>query len=149
MVWAGISVLGRTEIVFVRGKMNSESYQAILEQFLIPFLERWPRLELTFQQDDAGVHVSASTRQWLEAKNLPILDWPAKSPDLSPIENVWSMLVKRVYREKRQFNCISDLKKVIIEEWKQIDQNQIASLIGTMNKRLIEVIANGCGLTHY
>ena len=95
------------------------------------------------------MHVSASTRQWLEAKNLPILDWPAKSPDLSPIENVWSMLVKRVYREKRQFNCISDLKKVIIEEWKQIDQNQIASLIGTMNKRLIEVIANGGGLTHY
>ena len=55
-----------------------------------------------------------------------------------------------VYIEKkRQFNCISDLKKVIIEEWKQIDQNQIASLIGTMNKRLIEVIANGGGLTHY
>ena len=101
MVWAGISVLGRTEIVFVRGKMNSESYQTILEQFLIPFLERWPRLELTFQQDNASVHVSASTRQWLEAKNLPILDWPAKSPDLSPRENVWSMLVKRVYREKK------------------------------------------------
>ena len=58
------------------------------------------------------------------------------------------MLVKRVYREKRQFNCISDPKKVIIEEWKQIDQNQIASLIGTMNKRLIKVIANGGGLTH-
>ena len=149
MVWAGISTLGRTDIAFVRGKMNFEGYQAILEQFLFPFLEKWPSLEHIFQQDNASVHVSSSTRKWLEAKDLPILDWPAKSPDLSPIENVWSMLVRGVYRNGRQFSNISELKKAIKEEWDNLDQNKITSLILTMNKRLIEVISkHGC-LTDY
>lgn len=149
MVWAGISTLGRTQIVFVRGKMNSEGYQEILENFLIPFMDRWPHLELVFQQDNASVHVSTSTRQWFASKNLPLLEWPAKSPDLSPIENVWSMLARAVYANGRQFNTIIDLKKAIIEEWERLDQNKIRELIGTMNKRLIEVIAKNGGITHY
>ena len=71
MAWAGISMLGRTDIAFVRGNMNSEGYQAIMEQFLLPFLDRWPSLEHVFQQDNASVHVSAFTYTWLEAKNCP------------------------------------------------------------------------------
>ena len=149
MVWAGISTLGRTQIVFVRGKMNSEGYQEILENFLIPFMDRWPHLELVFQRDNASVHVSTPTRQWFASKNLPLLEWPAKSPDLSPIENVRSMLARAVYANGRQFNTIIDLKKAIIEEWERLDQNKIRELIGTMNKRLIKVIAKNGGITHY
>lgn len=149
MVWAGVSKLGRTSIVFVRGKMNSEGYQNILENFLLPFLDRWPHLEHIFQQDNASVHASASTRQWLETHNIATLPWPAKSPDLSPIENVWAMLVRAVYREKRQFGTVNELKKAIEEEWNQLDQNKLAELIDTMNKRLIEVISNKGGVTHY
>ena len=116
---------------------------------MIPFLERWPNLEHTFQQDNASVHISASTRRWFEAKNLPILKWPAKSPDLSPIENVWSILVRRVYQNGRQFDNVSDLKKAISQEWAQINQIELENLIGTMNKRLIEVISKGGDMTHY
>ena len=129
--------------------MNSERYQAILEQFLLSFRDRWPSLEHVFQQDNASVHVLASTRTWLEAKKLPILSWPAKSLDLSPIENAWSQLVRHVYRDGRQFNNVIELKKAISEEWDKIDQTYLANLIGTMNKRLIEVISNRGDVTHY
>lgn len=149
MVWAGISSFGRTPIVFVRGRMNSECYQVILENFLLPFLDRWPHLEHTFQQDNASVHVSATSRQWFESHNIPTLPWPAKSPDLSPIENVWAMLVRGVYRDGRQFENVSDLKKAISEEWERLDQNKLAELIGTMNKRLIEVISLKGSITNY
>ena len=111
MVWAGISSFGRTQIAFVRGKMNSESYQAIFENFLLPFLDQWPHLDHTFQQDNANVQVSASTHAWFQGRNLPLLDWPAKSPDLSPIENVWALLVRAVYSNGRQFNNIIEFKK--------------------------------------
>ena len=149
MVWAGISSFGRTQIAFVRGKMNSESYQAILENFLLTFLDQWPHLDHTFQQDNASVHVSASTCAWFQGRNLPLLDWPAKSPDFSPIENVWALLVRAVYSNEKQFNNIIELKNAIKEEWGKLDQNRVSQLIGTMNKRLIEVISNKGGPTHY
>ena len=59
------------------------------------------------------------------------------------------MLVRAVYREKRQFGTVNELKKAIEEEWNQLDQNKLAELIDTMNKRLIEVISNKGGVTHY
>ena len=72
-----------------------------------------------------------------------------KSPDLSPIENAWSQLVRHVYRDGRQFNNVIELKRAISEEWDKIDQTYLANLIGTMNKRLIEVILNRGDMTHY
>ena len=149
MVWVGISSLGKTEIVFVRGKMNSESYQEILSNFLIPFLDRWPNLEIIFQQDNASVHASASTRQWLLDSSIETLPWPAKSPDLSPIENVWAMLVRDVYGNGKQYNTVSELKDGIRAVWDRLSQEKVAKLIESMNKRLVEVVSNKGGMTHY
>ena len=42
-----------------------------------------------FQHDNARTHVTRSCTQFLEAENVPVLPWPAYSPDMSPIEHVW------------------------------------------------------------
>ncbi len=51
---------------------------------------------LMLQHDDARPHVARICTQFLEAENIPVLEWPAYSPDMSPIECVWDALDRHI-----------------------------------------------------
>lgn len=57
-----------------------------------------------FQQDNAPIHNSKSTKEFFERKKIQLIEWPAKSPDLNIIENVWHMLANMVYENKQYSN---------------------------------------------
>ncbi len=57
--------------------------------------------DFIFQQDLAPSHSAKSTKSWLNNHGVGELDWPVNSPDLNPIENLWS-IVKKKRRNKRQ-----------------------------------------------
>ena len=65
-----------------------------------------------FQQDNAPIHISKCTRTWMEDKNVAILDWPARSLDSNPIENVWGSMVQNIYENGKSFKNKEDLKKL-------------------------------------
>ncbi len=67
-----------------------------------------------FQQDNAKPHSAHITKSWLRRKRVRVLDWPACSPDLSPIENVWRIL-KRKMRQRRP-RTVAHLKTCLQEE---------------------------------
>ncbi len=60
--------------------------------------------DFIFQQDLAPAHTAKSTKSWLNDHGVGVLDWPANSPDLNPIENLWG-IVKRKMRNKRPQNA--------------------------------------------
>ena len=78
--------------------------------------------------------------------NVPVIDWPANSPDLNPIENLWAILKGKVeekvndwIREKKILSA-DVFQGIIRREWDNIDQNVFFNLADSMSGRLCEVI---------
>ncbi|GFX87382.1 transposable element Tcb1 transposase [Trichonephila clavipes] len=88
MVWGAIGYMSRSPLVRIDGTLNSTRYiSGLLRPVALCFIRvlRNP----TFKQDNARQHVAGIVRTFLETENVLLLSWPVRSPDLSPIENIW------------------------------------------------------------
>ena len=121
-------------------KQNSARYIIVLEKSLFPFLNHLDTNNPIFQQDNAAIHTSKLTKNWFKTKNIGVLDWPTKSPDLNPIENSWGILSRRVYKNKRQFENRETLKSCIEQYWNEIPSETLRKLIESMQNRCFKVI---------
>uniref|UniRef100_A0A8R1IW62 DDE_3 domain-containing protein n=1 Tax=Caenorhabditis japonica TaxID=281687 RepID=A0A8R1IW62_CAEJA len=92
---------------------------------------------------------SNSTRAFLASKRIKVLAWPACSPDLNPIESVWRILARSVYKNGKQYNSISELKDAVKAEWNKIQPSYFENLSNSMPNRIFQVIEKNGGFTKY
>lgn len=149
LVWAGFSAMGTTEIDIVDGNMDSARYIWTLSEFLLPFAHRQYGLDFILQQDNARPHVSRETVQFQQSMLIEVLKWPACSPDLNPMENLWAWLARQVYRDGRQYTSKRALEEAVRKEWKKVDLSLCTSLVLSMKNRCIEVIERRGAKTQY
>ncbi len=94
IVWAGVCYGQRTQVHFIDGILNAQRYRdEILRLIVVSFIHDH---HLMLQHDNARPHVARICTQVLEAENIPVLAWPAYSPDMLPIEHVWDALDRRI-----------------------------------------------------
>lgn len=141
MTWGAFCFHGKSELAIVDGRQDSTKYCSLLEQYLIPFASSTYGEPYIFQQDNAPSHSSRQTKQWFEDKGIDFMRWPAKSPDLNPIENLWGILARTVYKNARQFSNVEELKEVVMRAWEEIPPETLRNLVRTMPNRCIEVLA--------
>lgn len=143
MVCASISYHGKSHLEFCgtkKGKtLNGEKYaEMILQRF-------WKDGRVfvpgdIFQQDNASIHKAKKTMEAFNREGFPLLEWPAKSPDLNPIENVWGIMSNRIYGNNKIYADVTELKAAINEAWESIHADEITNLILSVKKRLAQVI---------
>ena len=149
MVWGAIWTEGELDIIVTSMPMISEYYLGVLREGLQPFHTKHRGKKFIFTKDNASVHTSRVTTAWLKRKKIKVLPWPANSPDINPIENVWSLLVRKVYEGQTQHHNVHDLIRAIKKAWYEIPQEVIQTLISRAPSRLTKFIQSNGGAIQY
>ena len=150
MVWAGISHVGKTNLIIVNRNLNPQRYRdEILAPVVIPYIQA--NHNAISQQDNALPHTAGLTTQYLQENNINVMDWPSKSPDLSPIEQIWDLLQldRRVRQRPAQPRILRQLEQALCNEWQNIPVNMIRWYLRSMNQRCRAVINAAGGHTRY
>ncbi|KAG1926969.1 hypothetical protein F2P79_024521 [Pimephales promelas] len=144
MVWAA----GVGPLCFIKGRVNAASYQEILEHFMLPSAEKlYGDEDFMFQHDLARAHSAKTTGKWFTDHGITVLNWPANSPDLNPIENLCD-IVKRKLRDARP-NTLDELQAAIEASWASRTPQQCHRRIASMPRRTEAVISAKGFLTKY
>ena len=141
---------GLGPLVRLDGKVNSRDYINLLRDNLLPYLDTLENKEnLIFQEDNAPIHTSRLSKEWKARNNVTTLPWPPQSPDLNPIEHLWDVLERKIRAHNPLPKNKEELWQILQEEWSQINNNVIQSLVDSMPRRVTAVIDNKGHPTKY
>ncbi|GFW65300.1 transposable element Tcb2 transposase [Trichonephila clavipes] len=136
LVWGGIMLGSRTDLhIFDAGSVNGTRY---CNEILLPYVRLFRGamgLQFLFMDDNAPCHRTVAAKQLLESEDIERMDWPARSPDLIPIEHVWDFLGRRLAARTLPPVTIRELRLALQDEWAAMPQQLIDTLILSMGRR--------------
>lgn len=157
MFWGGISADGKTDLVCVsrtggargQGSLTGHRYiTEILEVHVVPYAG-FIGEGFTLMHDNARAHTAAIVRDYLQEVGISVMPWPARSPDLNPIEHLWDHLKRKVRSRDPAPTTLQELESAVVEEWTTIPQEEVLKLIRSMRERMQAVIRARGGNTRF
>ncbi|OWZ20903.1 Transposase [Phytophthora megakarya] len=131
IVWEAFGVKGKSELVVLKGRQNSLSYIYTISEHLLPFAHRNYGTDFVFMQDNASIHASDETKSDTRLT--------ARSPDLNPIENVWSILARKVYSHGKQYSSVPELTAAVLSAWESVMMKELLDLMESIPARCFKV----------
>jgi hypothetical protein len=129
---AWISAQGPGVLCMVEGRLNANIHIRILEEVMLPsVIEVFPHND--FQHDNCVIHTSDLAQNWLRANVINVLSWPSRSPDINPIENVWSLMIKNMHRANIRPQNKPELINAIRNEWSNLSFILIPRVVQIMS----------------
>jgi hypothetical protein len=150
MVWGAIAHDFKSDLIKVEGTLNSDGYKKLItESGVIDHMnDRYGQKAWVFQDDGASAHRAKKTREFLAERCLILSTeghWPAHSPDLNVIENLWYILKTRMTVSDCQ--TANDIWLEAQRVWNEISIEEVNQLVDSFYYRLEAVIAlNGLTL---
>ncbi|GFW54323.1 hypothetical protein TNCV_3702841 [Trichonephila clavipes] len=86
--------------------------------------------------DNATCHRTLAVQDCLDSEGIQRLVWPAGSPDLNPIENVWDALGRQVAGRNYPPTNKNTLIRALTEEWDKLPQQLLDNVVQSMVRRV-------------
>ncbi|GFU71664.1 transposable element Tcb1 transposase [Trichonephila clavipes] len=148
MTCGGIGYHSRTPLVRIAGTLNSQrNICEVLEPVALSYLQGLATA--IFQQDNARPHVARIVQRFFVNHQIELLPYPARSPDLSPIENMWPMVAQRLTQITPPAAPPDQLWQRVEVAWSAVPQEHIQSIFESMPRRVAAVTSNNGGNSGY
>ena len=140
MVWGCFGVGKVGDLYKIKGILNKEGHHSILQRYAVPSGQHLIGAIFLLQQDNDPKHTSILCKKYLGKKQaagmLSVMEWPAQSPDLNPIELLWEQLDRWPIKPSQ-----SNLWEGLQEAWGEISTDYLNKLTARMPKVFNAVIA--------
>lgn len=136
-IWGCITVDNYCVFQIFNENLKAPKYIKILDDSL----KNFDKEMYTFQQDNSPIHTSKIAKEYFSGANINILEWPPYSPDLNPIENLWSVIklrIQKIINYVSVDNFADIVEKIIL----RYDYEKINNMINSMPNRIQLVIEN-------
>jgi transposase len=150
-VWSCITWQGFGFSCKIDETLDAELYSNILKEELMQTLEYY-NLDINttiFQQDNDPKHTSNLAKQTLRDLKLKVMEWPSQSPDLNPIEHFWNHVARELKRSGKLFSTKDQLWESLQKILEEKNKELCRKLIGTMSRRVLDVIKAKGGPTKW
>ena len=142
-MWGAFAANGVEKLHFINGIMDKFIYKDIL---MGPMLDSANNLfrgsDWILQEDNDPKHTAKVNIAWRQDNGINRMEWPAQSPDLNPIENLWHILNQKC-KERRPNNAI-ELFQILEDAWKTLPVDLLRNLVDSMPRRCAAVLkSNG------
>mmetsp|Transcript_14976 Transcript_14976/g.24785 ORF Transcript_14976/g.24785 Transcript_14976/m.24785 type:complete len:432 (-) Transcript_14976:194-1489(-) len=140
VVWGCFAASGMGKLCLIDGDLHKEEYISVLEDFMYPSAAALFSVKnaCILQENNHPRHTSTAVKRWHEEQGTRLLAWPAQSPDLSPMQNLWSILSVRV--KERQPTTRDQLFQTLEAGWNNFDSAALTKLVDSMPLRCQAVI---------
>ncbi|GFU06150.1 transposable element Tcb2 transposase [Trichonephila clavipes] len=141
LVWAGISLGGHTDLhVFHGGTVTGLRYRdEILDPYVCPYASAIGN-DFILIDNNARPHRARIVDEYLEDHGLERMEWPARSPDLNPIEHLWDYLGREVAALNPPPRSLHELKQGLLCVWSSLPIPVSDNLINSMGNRCRQCI---------
>ena len=150
MFWGCFSYGAPGRLHICEGMMDQKEYCKVIEHRVIPELaQRFPNGDGILQHDKAPCHMAKSVTKKLHDSQIPVLAWPANSPDVAPIENLWQIVKEKL--TKIDTTTKPKLIRAVLDVWNH-DESIVRScekLVESMPNRVKALIKAKGGHIHY
>lgn len=151
IMWGCMTYFGIGYACRIDGRLDSTLYVEILKGELEQTLEYYnmEKENIIFQQDNAPPHKAKVVKEYFEDSKLIVMDWPPNSPDLNPIEHLWSIIKVQLGKYPEEPKGMIELWQRVQNQWNSISENICKTLIESMPNRISAVIKARGGNTQY
>ena len=141
MIWGCVTYDGVGTLTPVHGTIDAEAYIKILDDNLWPVIAKnFAAKPYVFQDDNAPVHRARSVMTYMAENRVNTTTWPAQSPDLNIIENVWLHIKRELQNVSEHITSKQQLFDEIHTIWQNVTIDYVRRLYETIPARISEVI---------
>ena len=94
-----------------------------------------------YVQDNAPPHTAHDTTAFLDQQDVEVIDWPARSPDMNPIEHVWDQTSVWIRDMDDPLSTVAELNNAVRQAWAAVRPGRVRTLVESMPRRVRALVA--------